>query len=129
MADGPNAFTYMRIFFVISISIYVIMFTLLTIVAFFNKDDISIPSYDIVINKINKLSIKPPDTVCNQQSYNKDTQNNESIIRELYNIFGNDFLLLSLQDKNKLITAYKNNPDIFYSKKPSQVDNNDDNYW
>ena len=121
MASGPNAFTYMRTFFVISISIYVIMFTLLTIVAFFNKDDISIPSYDIVINKINKLSIKPPETVCNKQSYNKDTQNIQSIVYELYNIFGDAFLLTSEQNKIALIKAYRDYPEIFYSQEPSEV--------
>ena len=120
MADGPNAFTYMRIFFVISISIYVIMFTFVTIISYFNKGDISIPSYDIVINKINKLSIKPPENVCNQ-SYNKDTQDIQSIVYELYNIFGDAFLLTSEQNKIVLIKAYRDYPEIFYSQEPSEV--------
>jgi len=120
MASGPNAFTYMRIFFVISISIYVIMFTLLTIISYFNKGDISIPSYDIVINKIKELSIKPPENVCNQ-SYNKDTQDIQSIVYELYNIFGDAFLLTSEQNKIALIKAYRDYPEIFYSQEPSEV--------
>jgi hypothetical protein len=139
MASGPNAFTYMRIFFVISISIYVIMFTLLTIISYFNKGDISIPSYDIVINKIKELSIKPPENVCNQ-SYNKDTQDIQSIVYELYNIFGDAFLLTSEQNKIALIKAYRDYPEIFYSQESSEVlqnvsdivdddddDNNNDN--
>jgi len=134
MADGPNAFTYMRIFFVISISIYVIMFTLLTIISYFNKGDISIPSYDIVINKIKELSIKPPENVCNQ-SYNKDTQDIQSIVYELYNIFGDAFLLTSEQNKIALIKAYRDYPEIFYSQESSEVlqnvsdivDNNENN--
>jgi len=120
MADGPNAFTYMRILFVISISIYVIMFTFVTIISFLNKGDISIPSYDIVINKINKLSIKPPENVCNQ-SYNKDTQDIQSIVYELYNMFGDSFLLTSEQNKIALIKAYRDYPEIFYSQEPSEV--------
>lgn len=121
MASGSNAFTYMRIFFVISISIYVIIFTLLTITTFLNKDDISIPSYDIVINKINESSIKPPETVCNQQSNNKDTQNIQSIVYELYNMFGDSFLLTSEQNKMALITVYRDYPEMFYSQEPLEV--------
>lgn len=96
------------------------MFTLLTIISYFNKGDISIPSYDIVINKIKELSIKPPENVCNQ-SYNKDTQDIQSIVYELYNIFGDAFLLTSEQNKIALIKAYRDYPEIFYSQEPSEV--------